>query len=266
LLKKGKSIKDLRNPLVMYLCYVDESGDCGAYDPNKPGNTGSPYFIIAGLAVHSSKWRFSLETLKRFRKEIARQAYLKYDVEFHCAEMIDPRKVAAYRSISVSDRWKLIEEYAEVIGQNKAFNIFLVSIDKRNSELIATEYLTTGITMLYQAFDEFLRKEQTNGMILFDRSNEHQINTHVRRLLGTGAGGEIVDGVRIREVIEDPIFRMSADSMFIQSTDVIAYSYKEKGFPQASRQKHQAHKIFDRKLSGICFKSKVADDDGIIRI
>src|SRR5215204_2265849 len=106
----------------MYLCYVDESGDCGAYDPNKPGNTGSPYFIIAGLAVHSSKWRFSLETLKRFRKEIARQAYLKYDVEFHCAEMIDPRKIAAYRSISVPDRWKLIEEYAEVIGQNKAFN------------------------------------------------------------------------------------------------------------------------------------------------
>jgi hypothetical protein len=64
--------------------------------------------------------------------------------------------------------------------------------------------------------DEFLRREQTNDMILFDRSNEHQINTHVGRLLGTEAGGEIVDGVRIREVIENPIFRVSADSMFLQ--------------------------------------------------
>jgi hypothetical protein len=153
-----------------------------------------------------------------------------------------------------------------VIGQNKAFKIFLVSIDKRKSELIASEYLPTGITMLYQAFDEFLRKEQTKGMILFDRGNEHQITTHVRKLLGTGAGSETVHGVRIGEVIEDPIFRVSADSMFIQSTDVIAYSYKEKEFPQASRQKHQAHKIFERKLSEICFRSNISGEDGIIRI
>jgi len=53
--------------------------------------------------------------------------------------------------------------------------------------------------------------------------------------------------------------------MFIQSADVIAYTLKEKEFPQASRQKHQAHKIFKKKLMGVCFKSRIADDDGIIR-
>ena len=84
--------------------------------------------------------------------------------------------------------------------------------------------------------------------------------------MGTGASGESIPGVRIGSIIEDAIFRTSADSMFIQSTDVIAYTLKEKEFPQASRRKHQAHKIFDRKLRDICFKSKIADDDGIIRL
>ena len=83
--------------------------------------------------------------------------------------------------------------------------------------------------------------------------------------MGTGASGETVPGVRIGWVIEDPIFRVSSDSMFIQSADVAAYTLKEKEFPQASRQKHQAHKIFARKFANICFQSKIADADGIIR-
>ena len=78
----------------MYFCYVDESGDYGEYVPGVE-KTGSPYFILAGLVIHSSKWRMGLDSLKAFRKDIAKQAYLDYDVEFHCAEMINPRRIRA---------------------------------------------------------------------------------------------------------------------------------------------------------------------------
>jgi hypothetical protein len=252
-------------PTSMYFCYVDESGDCGLYDAAKPDKTGSPYFILAGIIVAANKWKISLETMKGFRKKIAREAYLPYHIEFHCAELIDPHKVKEFTSISVPDRWKLIEEYAETIGQNTAFSIITVVIDKSKSALLAEEYLTASITKLYQAFDEFLKAHTSNGLLFFDRANEKHINTHVRKLLGTGASGETVPGVRIGWVIEDPIFRISSDSMFIQSADVVAYLLKEKEFPQASRKKHNADRIFQRKLSQICFKSKIADDDNIIR-
>ena len=59
----------------MYLCYIDESGDCGAYDESKPDRTGSPYFILSGLIVHADKWRSSLEDLINFRKTLSKQAY-----------------------------------------------------------------------------------------------------------------------------------------------------------------------------------------------
>lgn len=180
--------------------------------------------------------------------------------------MIDPHKIKEYTTISVPERWKLIEEYAGTIGVSSGFSLITVVIDKIRSGLQASEYLTVSVTKLYQAFDELLKAQNENGIVFFDRANEKHVNTHVRKLLGTGASGESISGVRIGYVIEDPIFRMSSDSMFIQSADVVAYTLKEKEFPQASRRKHQAHRIFDRKLTAICFKSKIADEDGIVRL
>jgi hypothetical protein len=250
----------------MYFCYVDESGDCGAYDATKPDKTGSKFFILAGIIVAANKWKISLETMKAFRKKIAREGSLPYHIEFHCAEMIDPHKVKEFTQISVPARWKLMEEYAETLGDNTAFNLITVVIDKAKSTLKPEEYLTAAVTKLYQAYDEFLKANETNGILFFDRANEKHINTHVRKLLGTGASGEKIPDIRIGWVLEDPIFRVSSDSMFIQSADLVAYTLKEKEFPQASRQKHQAHKIFNRKLTPIVFKSIIADDDGIIRV
>jgi hypothetical protein len=249
----------------MHFCYVDESGDCGLYDAERPKNTGSKFFILVGIIVAANKWKTSLETMKGFRKKIAREGSLPYHVEFHCAEMIDPHKIKEFNQLSVPNRWKLMEEYAETLGQNTAFSLITVVIDKSKSGLKPDEYLTTSVTKLYQAFDEFLKSKESNGILFFDRANEKQVNTHVRKLLGTGASGESIPGARIARVIEDPIFRISADSMFIQSADVVAYTLKEKEFPQASRQKHQAHKIFIRKLTSIVFNSQIADEDGIIR-
>ena len=250
----------------MYFCYVDESGDCGRYDPEKPDKTGSPYFILSALIVPADRWKISLDALKSFRKQIAAQAYLPYSIEFHCAEMIDPHKIKEYTQISVKDRWMLIEKFAETIGQHTPFRIITVVIDKINCGLNPDEYLTSAITKLYQAFDQFLKTENQNGILLFDRANEKAINTHVRKLLGTGSSGVTIPGIRIGWVIEDPIFRISADSIFIQAADVIAYTLKEQEFPQGARRKLQADKIFSRKLKDSLFVSQFAAEDGVIRL
>lgn len=249
----------------MYFCYVDESGDCGEYDATKPDKTGSKFFILVGIIVAANKWKISLDTMKAFRKKIAREGFLPYHVEFHCAEMIDPHKIKEFTQINVADRWKLIEQYSEILGQNTSFSLITVVIDKAKSTLSSNQYLTTAITKLYQAFDEFLKTKESNGILFFDRANEKAVTTHVRKLLGTGASGENIPDIRIGWVLEDPIFRISSDSIFIQSADVAAYTLKEKEFPQGSRKKYNADRIFQKKLSSICFKSKIAEEDGIIR-
>jgi hypothetical protein len=250
----------------MYLCYTDESGDCGVYNEALPQKSGSRYFILVGLIVPSENWKTSLDVLKSFRKLIARQAYLPYDVEFHCYEMIDPHKIKAYSQISVKDRWKLIAGFANTIGIHGAFFIISVVIDKTISALNPDLYMAEAITKLYQAYDEFLRHQEKCGIILFDRANEKNITTHARRLLGTGSSGDTIPGIRIGWVIEDPMFKSSTESMFIQAADVIAYTLKEKEFPLAARKKFQADKIFQQNLYKRLFKSSLSDAGGIIRI
>jgi len=80
----------------MYFCYVDESGDPGMHDVKTPDKTGSKYFILSALIIDADKWKAGLDSIKSFRRQLAAQSYLNYDVEFHCAEMIDPRKTTAY--------------------------------------------------------------------------------------------------------------------------------------------------------------------------
>ena len=91
----------------MYFWSIDESGDCGIHDPLNPENTASRYFIPAGVIVAANKWKISFEILKAFRKKIAREGFLAYDVEFHCAEMIDPHKVKAFTQLIVRERGNL---------------------------------------------------------------------------------------------------------------------------------------------------------------
>jgi len=67
----------------MFLCYADESGDAGAYDASNPNQTGSPYLIYTGIIVKDAKWKQSLNVLKNFRKQIAKEGILPYDQEFH---------------------------------------------------------------------------------------------------------------------------------------------------------------------------------------
>ena len=99
--------------------------------------------------------------------------------------------------------------------------------------------------------------------MLFDRANIKTTHTHVRKLMGTGSVEDFTPGIKINQVIEDPIFRVSADSIFIQAADVIAYTLKEKEFPQTSRKKYNADRIFTNKLKKVCYCSSIVNE-GII--
>jgi hypothetical protein len=250
----------------MYFCYADESGDAGKFDAANPEKTGSPYLIYTELIIRDVQWKQALNIQKKFRKQIAADGILEYDKEFHCAAMIDVHKNEAYASISVPERWRIIEEYSHTIGKEAGFHILAAVLDKRKTFLKQEDFMTSIITKLYQAFDHFLTPKKEHGIFLFDRANEKKISTHVRKLLGTGVSDQQSGVEKINWILEDPFYKVSHESMFIQSADVTCYTIKEKEFPQASRKKYDADLIFKRKLAANCYVSHVSGADGIIRL
>jgi hypothetical protein len=249
----------------MYFCYADESGDAGKFDPAS-AKTGSPYFIYTAIIVRDIQWKQALNILKSFRRRISNDGFLDYDKEFHCAEMIDVHKNMVYASISVPDRWKLIEEFSHTIGVLTDFQIIAVVLDKKKSKLDSSDYITEIVTKIYQAFNHFLNNKREHGIVFFDRANEQKITTHVRKLLGTGVSDQSSGVEPIRWVLEDPFYKVSKDSFFVQSADVTAYTFKEQEFPQSSRKKFDADLIFRRKFATKCYVSHVSGEDGIIRL
>lgn len=250
----------------MYLLYTDESGDCGEFDSKKSNQTGSPYFIVTGAMLRADKWKNALENLKSFRKKIAQQGYLPYDIEFHCSELIDPHKIKAYTNLNVKERWHLIESFAEIIGQQLDFRIISIVIDKTKSNLKPEQYLKASVSALYEAFDSALQEEKTHGLVFMDRANEKAIQTHVRQLMGTGVSTTDKPQIRVTQIMEDPIFRVSTESMFIQLADLLAFTLKEQEFPSTSRKKYFADRIFANKLGKRTLITPKSDAKGIHRI
>lgn len=180
--------------------------------------------------------------------------------------MVDPHSNTVYKQISVPERWKLIEDFGHVIGVQAEFKIIAVILDKQKSKLQPVNYITEIVTKLYQAYEHFLKSQKEWGIMLFDRANEKKISTHVRKLLGTGVSDQSSDTAPINWIIEDPFYKVSSESMFVQAADLAAYTFKEQEFPRTSRKKFNADRIFKRKLASNCYVSPVSDENGIIRV
>ena len=70
--------------------------------------------------------------MKAFRKKIAREGFLAYDVEFHCAEMIGSAQSKSIYSTNCMWKRKFIEEFADNAGLNKTINMVTELFDKTN--------------------------------------------------------------------------------------------------------------------------------------
>lgn len=250
----------------MFFCYVDESGDPGKYDANNVAGSGSRFFIMAGLVVNAGTWRPTFNTIRKFRKCLSDEAYLDTDIEIHCAEIVDPRRMAVLRRLSVSERWDIIRRFAELIGERTDCKLIVILIDKATSKVTQEHYLTTAITSLYEAFDAFLKEAGAQGMVFFDRTNEKPVTAHARKLTGTGVTGKDECSNIIKFMIEEPVYLVSSASYFIQAADTVAYTFKEQEFPNASRKKYNADRIFKNMLSRCCWAPPGAGKDGIIRL
>jgi len=81
---------------------------------------------------------------------------------------------------------------------------------------------------LYIKTQHLVGQKQIHGIFLFDRANEKKISTHVRILLGTGVSDQQSGVEKINWILEDPFYKASHESMFIQSADVTCYTIKER--------------------------------------
>jgi hypothetical protein len=253
----------------MYLMYVDESGDIGL--------TGSPtrYFVLTGLVLHEHRWRQTLDELIAFRREQKTDFGLKLREEIHASPMLS--KPGALVRIPKHQRLEILRRYADKLASMPDLSLICVVVDKANKPATYDVFDAAWKTLI-QRFENTLahrnfpgpRNPDDMGMLFPDRSDEKKLNALLRSMRAFNpVPSQQSSGYRnlqIRTIIEDPNYRDSSHSYFIQSVDVTAFLLYQHLSPSTYMRKKSGQNYFGRLAPIVCKHASPRDPSYIVRL
>jgi len=210
----------------MYLMYVDESGD--------PGLTNSPtrYFVLTGLVVHELRWQPYLDQLIAFRRRMRADYGLKLREELHASHMIS--RPGPLLRIKRHDRLAILRALAKELPTMQDVNLINIVVDKQGKPT-GYDVFETAWKALIQRLENTISyhnfpgpaNADERGMLFPDHTDDKKLWRLLRQMrrynpvpsqLGSG-----YRNLTLTHVVEDPSFRASSESYFIQACDLAAF-------------------------------------------
>jgi Protein of unknown function (DUF3800) len=257
----------------LYLMYVDESGDSGLPSAGSP----TRYFTLSGLIVHELRWNQYLEQLVEFRRRMRGSFGLLLRDEIHSAHMIN--KPGALARIKRNDRLSIIRYFANELGGMSDLSIINIVVDKQGKPA-GYDVLENAWKALIQRFSNTMSyrnfpgpdNADDRGLILPDFSEVKKITNVLRKMRrynpvsNQAAHGAGYRNILITNLVEDPYFKDSRTSYFVQAADLAAFLTYQKLAPSCYIRSKAAANYFDRLKPVLCRVASSSDPDGIIRL
>lgn len=236
----------------MHFVYIDDSKD------------GTDLYFSA-LIVPSDQWREGLDKIIAWRRDIKSRFGIYVQKEIHATDWLAGRGKVAPRVVSKAIRAMLFREFLKTIAElpgaqlinatghkNRDLTIFerMMNRIQKNMEVHGSECLIFSDEG--KSYDKLLRK-----MRHFN---------HIPSRFGRWAPGQASQNIPLSRVLEDPIYRDSAKSFYIQAADACAFSLLRKEHPTPRLMAQNIHTAFDQ-LDDILVKQAAWNDPlGIIRV
>jgi Protein of unknown function (DUF3800) len=254
--------------------YVDESGDTGML----PGS--SPYFVLSGMVVHESSWQDCLSNLVAFRMRMRVKFGLKMREEIHSYEMIT--RPGNLSRIAKHERLSILRNFIDEIETLPGISVINVIVDKGTKSPTYDPFEKAWGTLIQRLdntmkFGNFPHPSKPlpweTAILLPDQTNEKKLRNHVRRMRyynpvpNTGLG--ITSGygnLQIQYVTEDPLFKESGSSYFIQAVDCIAYMLYQSVAPNRYIRRQGGASYFNRLDTCLCKHASRTDPKGVVRL
>jgi hypothetical protein len=237
----------------MHLCYIDDSGD----DHTR---------VFSALAIPLDTWRNCFNQIKQFRHDLRQNCGMFVKVEFHATTFVSGRGRISSQTLGKYQRSELFKATLRHITGLPGVHLFNGVASKAN-EARLYERLLNRINRTLLAWD-------SRGLLISDEGKDY---TSLVRRMGShnpipsmyggwpeGATRNIV----LAQIYEDPVFRKSHRSYFIQLADFCAYALLRSERQLASKNKYGIHRAFEI-LTPICTPQCFRTDPrhlGIIRV
>lgn len=275
------------------LFYIDES-----YDATK--------FCLSAIGIRHSVWRDCFNRVKQHRTVLKQDYGIFLRKEIHAQEFVAGRGRISSAIITKYDRSRIYSGLLRLVASLPDVMVINVCLDvagRANPQLDAWDRLLNRIERTLSEFERRelpLRKDllaklpsefpeasrqqmefrltsyRARALIFADQGREAEITKAFRKMNvfnpipsrfgGWGAVGK-TKSIPVERVIEDPSFKQSHQSYFIQLADCVAFSLlKREVAPTSLIKKYGINKMFDKELSGVCFRQASPKDPlGIVR-
>lgn len=237
-------------PKLMYLIYVDESGDAGR------NNSPTRYFVLSGLVIHEAKWRDTLNKLIDFRLRIRSKFGLLLKEEIHAGAMLS--RPGNLVRIKRNDRLAIIRHFLDEIATIPDLRIISVRVDKQGKPP-GYDVFENAWRVLIQRFENTLVHQNfpgcqitDHGIIFCDETDAAKLRALYRKMRVFNPipnDQSHANGYRqmpLMKIVEDPSVRDSNHSYFIQAVDSVAWAFYQRYAPSSFVRRKGAKNYFTR--------------------
>jgi len=236
------------------LYYIDDSAD-------------EKLAVFSALGIAEEQWNACFQLLKGFRRSLKASDGIYVQKELHAWEFVSGRGRPAGETIITKFRRSRIFLEAMRIAASLPGARLLNAVFPKGQKARAFERLLNRVNRNAESFD-------TRAILIMDEGSEAEYTRLCRRMhvfnpimsaKGTWEDtGQAVRNVPIDRILEDPFFKDSQKSYFIQLVDFCAYALLRRERPIAARCKYGIHEGFDL-LRAILETRASRDPEGIIR-
>jgi hypothetical protein len=273
--------------------YVDESHD-------------DEFFCLSAISIRHAEWQQCFTEVKNHRRRLHDDFGVKLSKEMHAHELIGGRGRISDTTIGKWQRSRIFSGLLQLVSRLPnvmLFNVCLKKSSHRDPHMIAWERLINRIERCMVSFEDkelpFRRTlaDRTRGklvvpdcdaidlrlnayraraFIIADEGKESLITGALRRMhvhnpipsrYGAWSTGNPTRNIITERIIEDPFFKKSQRSYFIQLADCVAFALLKRETTKTERiKKYGIDKMFEKNLSGVCHKKASGSDPlGIVR-
>ncbi len=238
----------------MHLIYIDDSGD-------------NQIHVFSALAIPVDQWQTAFTQIREFRRGLKRDYGIYVYKELHAWEFVSGRGQIADRIVNRTKRCAIFKQALEMVAQipgARIFNsVFPAGQDERSFE------------RLLNRINRTLQSWASHAVLVCDQGHEIAYTRMVRRMYvfnpipskygawqDTGAAWK---NIPLDRIVEDPFFKESSQSYFVQFVDFAAYALLRRERPLPSKSKYDLDKAFSALDSILVREASRRDPEGIIR-
>jgi hypothetical protein len=241
----------------MYIVYIDESADQTA-----------GVATISALAVPAGSWAAAFARLRRFRHELRRSDDIYVQKELHAWKLVSGRGAIAPRVVTKHRRCEIFREHVRLATELPGAALLNAVCPTKGVEH-AMERLLTRLNRCAAADrDCFLVVCDQGKEVVYTRlARRMRVQDPFASCCGTcDEAGSAPGSIPLDRLVEDPFFKDSAQSYFIQLVDMCCYALLRREVPVESRSRYGVHTAFDQLSPILRREAGAADPEGILRL